>query len=88
MLKIRTNDGSVGDVSRQTALDMVQHGHAVLVDPAEDLKGAALDEALEDAGLPKSGTADEKRARLVESRVGTGDPTGGIEGAVDDSSQS
>lgn len=34
-------------------------------DPAE-LKGAALDEALEAAGLPKSGTADEKRARLAE----------------------
>lgn len=32
----------------------------------EELKGAALDEALEKAGLPKSGTADEKRARLAE----------------------
>jgi hypothetical protein len=30
------------------------------------LKGAALDEALEKAGLSKSGTADEKRARLAE----------------------
>lgn len=30
------------------------------------LRGAALDQALEDAGLPKSGTADEKRARLAE----------------------
>lgn len=37
-------------------------------DPVEEvnLKGAALDEALEDAGLPKSGSADEKRARLTE----------------------
>jgi membrane-bound lytic murein transglycosylase B len=35
--------------------------------PAQsDLKGAALDEALEKAGLPKTGTADEKRARLAE----------------------
>lgn len=33
---------------------------------AADLKGAALDEALEDAGLPKSGSADDKRARLAE----------------------
>ena len=33
---------------------------------AEELRGKALDEALEDAGLSKSGTADEKRARLAE----------------------
>jgi hypothetical protein len=31
-----------------------------------DLKGAALEEALVNAGLSKSGTADEKRARLAE----------------------
>lgn len=31
-----------------------------------DLKGAALDDALDAAGLSKSGTADEKRARLAE----------------------
>jgi hypothetical protein len=30
------------------------------------LKGKALDEALDEAGLPKSGSADEKRARLAE----------------------
>lgn len=39
---------------------------AVPAPSPEDLKGAALDEALEAAGLPKSGTADEKRARLAE----------------------
>ncbi len=33
---------------------------------AQQLKGAALDEALEEAGLPKTGTADEKRQRLAE----------------------
>lgn len=33
---------------------------------AEELKGKALDAALEDAGLSKSGTADEKRDRLAE----------------------
>lgn len=36
----------------------------------EELKGAALDEALEAAGLPKTGTADEKRARLAEHQAG------------------
>lgn len=33
---------------------------------AEELRGKALDAALEDAGLSKSGTVDEKRARLAE----------------------
>ncbi len=33
---------------------------------AAELKGAELDAALESAGLPKSGLADEKRARLAE----------------------
>lgn len=42
--------------------------------PAEQLKGKALDAALTDAGLPLSGTADEKRARLAEHR-GTTDTT-------------
>lgn len=36
--------------------------------PAVELKGAALDDALEEAGLPKTGTADEKRQRLAEHR--------------------
>lgn len=39
-------------------------------DAALELKGAALDEALEEAGLSKSGTADEKRQRLAEHRGG------------------
>lgn len=33
--------------------------------PAQELKGQALDDALADAGLSKSGSADEKRARLA-----------------------
>lgn len=36
---------------------------------AVTLKGAALEKALDDAGLAKDGTADEKRARLEESRL-------------------
>lgn len=34
--------------------------------PAEELKGEALDKALEDRGLPKTGTAPEKRDRVAE----------------------
>lgn len=37
-----------------------------------ELKGAALDEALTEAGLPKTGTADEKRERLAEHQKGQG----------------
>ncbi len=32
----------------------------------EELRGQELDEALAEAGLPRSGTADEKRQRLAE----------------------
>lgn len=32
----------------------------------DELRGAALDAALRDAGLPTSGTADEKRQRLAD----------------------
>jgi hypothetical protein len=39
----------------------------IVEDPEpQDLKGAALDDALEAAGLSKSGTVKEKRARLAE----------------------
>ncbi len=42
-------------------------GHERLPDGSPDeLRGAALDDALEAADLSKSGTADEKRARLTE----------------------
>lgn len=35
-----------------------------------ELRGAALEDALEARGLVKSGTADEKRARVVEYDAG------------------
>lgn len=38
---------------------------------AHELKGAALDDALKDAGLTLSGTAEEKRARLADHRSQT-----------------
>lgn len=38
-------------------------------DDSTQLKGQALDDALEQAGLSKSGTADEKRARLAERQA-------------------
>lgn len=41
-----------------------------LQDP-ESLKGKALDDALEAAGLDTGGTAAEKRQRLVDHQAGT-----------------
>lgn len=45
------------------------------------LRGQSLDDALEAAGLSKSGTADEKRTRLAEYEAGLADTT--TEGEVD-----
>lgn len=42
---------------------------------AEELKGKALDAALEDAGLAKSGSVDEKRARLAEFEARSAETT-------------
>ena len=45
---------------------------------AGELRGKALNEALRDAGLPMTGTADQKRAALAEhaaTEFAEGDPT-------------
>jgi len=39
---------------------------------AEELKGKALDQALEEAGLSKSGTVADKQARLAEAKASQG----------------
>ena len=39
---------------------------------AEDLRGKALDDALDDAGLSKSGTVAEKQSRLAEFNASQG----------------
>ena len=44
---------------------------------AEELKGKALDEALESAGLSKSGSVDEKRQRLAEHQAASTNPPSG-----------
>lgn len=41
-------------------------GPRQVADPPSELKGAELDAALDAAGLPKTGSADEKRARLAD----------------------
>ncbi len=42
---------------------------------ALDLKGKALDQALRDAGLSTTGSADDKRARLAEHEAALATPT-------------
>lgn len=62
-------------------------GRALRDKPAIDLRGAELDQALEDAGLPKSGTAGQKRARLADHQessitAGIASPNPGGESAT------
>lgn len=59
-LAAEVEDNDLADVEKAA-----DDGHQA--EPVE-LKGAALEEALTEAGLPKTGTADEKRQRLAEHR--------------------
>ena len=43
--------------------------------PADELAGQSLDAALTDAGLPKTGTADDKRQRLADWQAEQSQPT-------------
>lgn len=53
-----------GDLSGAPAAEVLTEHSGDAEEPVE-LKGQALDDALEEAGLPKTGTADEKRERLA-----------------------
>ena len=58
------------DKAPEVDVDDAEEAPEVDVDDAEeapeDLKGESLDAALKEAGLPTTGKADEKRARLAE----------------------
>ena len=71
---VKGGDVHVDDTDAQDA-DESAHAEAATdgtpvpgSETAAELKGQALDDALEAAGLSKTGTADEKRARLAEHR--------------------
>lgn len=69
--KVFVDQAPVQEVTEQLGKEVGQPApEDVAVTEASELKGAALDEALEAEGLPKSGTADEKRARLAEHLSG------------------
>jgi hypothetical protein len=78
MPQFRTPSGVVSvseqlvDYSSQRGWERIytEDEKAALVEEAAELKGPDLDEALEKKGLPKSGKADEKRARLAETITG------------------
>lgn len=62
-----------GDVKVATGANetwLTGRGFVKVANEGGDLKGTALDEALDAAGLPKTGSADEKRARLAEHAAG------------------
>lgn len=66
-----TQDGQIQSASGPTAdwlLNQQPEGLWVEIPQAEtgELKGKHLDAALDEAGLPKSGSAAEKRAALAE----------------------
>jgi hypothetical protein len=67
-----TAEGALADVYRRDAT------YTEVVDAAEveDLKGKALDKALHDAGLPTSGSAADKRARLADAAAAHQPPAG------------
>jgi hypothetical protein len=54
------------DLGWYTPEESAAHAEEQAAKDAEALKGKALDDALAEKGLPKTGTADEKRARLAE----------------------
>lgn len=59
---------ATADLAEDAGVAAPEPGTAVSNLPsAADLKGQALEVALTEAGLPKSGTADEKRQRLVDA---------------------
>ena len=67
--------GDIVAVEGWAAPGLVESGAFVTVEAAaEDLKGAALDDALAAAGLPVSGRVADKRARLAEHLAGQADP--------------
>lgn len=82
LVRVKLENGTEASVGTSFA---DSHGLKVLDKPAVDaagrpiptkhpvtLRGSELDRALEEAGLPKTGTAAEKRARLDEHIETTG----------------
>lgn len=67
--EVHVDDPEAQDAAETEHAEDATSGEPITEPEPEPLKGAALDEALEAAGLPKSGTADEKRARLAEHQA-------------------
>jgi len=74
-------DWQLTDIDGELASDSEEFAEALAsrqaVQDAEELKGKALDDALDGAGLSKSGSADEKRQRLAEHQAAVSNPPSG-----------
>ena len=75
MPNMTNRSGDVRDVAAELVPFMEARGYslteAAAAEVSDELKGESLDDALKDAGLPRTGTADEKRARYAEYLAGT-----------------
>lgn len=60
---------------------------AAAADDAAKLKGQALEDALEKRGLPKTGTADEKRAAVANYDAANPEPTDDAESGTEQESE-
>lgn len=67
--------GDVVEVNTSAVEALIASGEFTVEGAAPpELRGEQLDDALRDAGLPLTGTADEKRQRLAEHNAGNNDP--------------
>ena len=69
MAQFRHTNGDVANVSPALVEYMAAQpgwSREYTDEEAAELKGAELERALTESGLPKSGTADEKRERLAD----------------------
>jgi len=62
-------DGELASDSEEFAVELAKRNASA---DAEELRGKALDDALDDAGLSKSGTVADKQARLAEFNASQG----------------
>jgi len=80
LVRVKLENGAEANISAEWAkvcnikpLDKPTHRDGIQIGPKYpvDLRGTALDEALDGRGLPKIGTVAEKQDRLAEANAST-----------------
>jgi hypothetical protein len=69
VVEVRHPELKVTQLVRKDRLGQMDPAWEVVTEAATDLKGKALDAALDEAGLSTSGSAEDKRARLAEHQA-------------------